>query len=114
MCRGRQENLAKARALMDSGNSTAANDCYQKAVDISPLTAKHFIEASCCNSKSAYDRSILSMRDACTAVFWHVRSSQLRLLPGQQCLAMAVSCLTGQVWDAGPEGRKGGLYCGAL
>ena len=58
MCRGRRENLAKARALMDSGNSTAANDCYQKAVDISPLTAKHFIEASCCNPKSAYDRSM--------------------------------------------------------
>ena len=46
MCRGRRENLAKARALMDSGNSTAANDCYQKAVDIRPLTAKQFIEAS--------------------------------------------------------------------
>ncbi len=45
-CRGRKENLEKARALWNSGNTGAAYECYQKAVDISPTTAKQFIEVS--------------------------------------------------------------------
>ena len=42
--RGRQDNLEKARAHWAAGNTTAAYDCYQKAVDISPATAKRFID----------------------------------------------------------------------
>ena len=45
-CRGRKDNLEKARALWSSGNTGAAYECYQKAVDISPTTAKRFIEVS--------------------------------------------------------------------
>ena len=45
-CRGRKDNLEKARALWSSGNTGAAHECYQKAVDISPTTAKRFIEVS--------------------------------------------------------------------
>ncbi|BDA46978.1 probable exonuclease 1 at N-terminal half [Coccomyxa sp. Obi] len=43
--RNRKENLEKARAHWQAGNTTAAYDSYQKAVDISPATAKQFIEA---------------------------------------------------------------------
>lgn len=46
LCRGRRENLAKARSLHSSGNTAAAYEFYQRAVDISPATAKRFIEAS--------------------------------------------------------------------
>lgn len=46
LCRGRRENLAKARSIHSSGNTTAAYEFYQRAVDISPATAKQFIEAS--------------------------------------------------------------------
>lgn len=43
--RGRQENLEKARAHWAAGNTAAAYECYQRAVDISPATAKRFIDA---------------------------------------------------------------------
>jgi exonuclease-1 len=43
-CRGRQENLEKARAHWAAGNTAAAYECYQRAVDISPATAKRFID----------------------------------------------------------------------
>ena len=42
--RGRQENLERARAHWAAGNTTAAYDCYQRAVDISPANAKDFID----------------------------------------------------------------------
>ena len=42
--RGRLDSLDKARAHWAAGNTTAAYDCYQKAVDISPATAKRLID----------------------------------------------------------------------
>lgn len=44
--RSRKENLEKARAHWQAGNTSAAFDCYQKAIDISPATAKQFIEVT--------------------------------------------------------------------
>jgi exonuclease-1 len=46
ICRSREENKAKARALWQQGNKTAAFECYQRAVDISPVVAKGFIDVS--------------------------------------------------------------------
>ncbi|KAK9828537.1 hypothetical protein WJX72_000649 [[Myrmecia] bisecta] len=43
--RSRQENRDKAAAHMAAGNKSAAYECYQRAVDITPLSAKRFIEA---------------------------------------------------------------------
>ncbi|KAK9918966.1 hypothetical protein WJX75_008347 [Coccomyxa subellipsoidea] len=43
--RKRKENLEKARGHWQAGNTTAAYESYQRAVDISPATAKQFIEA---------------------------------------------------------------------
>ncbi len=43
-CRSRAEHRAKARALWQQGNKTAAYECYQRAVDISPAVAKGFID----------------------------------------------------------------------
>ncbi|GAB4818724.1 hypothetical protein N2152v2_005770 [Parachlorella kessleri] len=43
--RSRDENRAKARALWQQGNKTAAYECYQRAVNISPAVAKGFIDA---------------------------------------------------------------------
>ena len=42
--RSRKENLENARAHAASGNTAAAYECYQRAVDISPAVAKQFIE----------------------------------------------------------------------
>ena len=42
--RNREENKARARALWQQGNKSAAMECYQKAVDITPAHAKQFIE----------------------------------------------------------------------
>jgi exonuclease-1 len=44
--RSREENKARARQLMKQGNETAALECYQRSVDISPAMAKQFIEVS--------------------------------------------------------------------
>lgn len=43
-CRSRKENLENARNFAAAGNATAAYECYQRAVDISPAVAKQFIE----------------------------------------------------------------------
>ncbi len=42
--RGRREAMDRARQHAESGNMTAANECYQKAVDIAPWMAKVVIE----------------------------------------------------------------------
>ncbi|XP_009360805.2 exonuclease 1 [Pyrus x bretschneideri] len=42
--RARKENLARAIEHESNGNSTAAYDCYQKAVDISPSIARELIQ----------------------------------------------------------------------
>lgn len=42
--RSRKENLARALEHESSGNSTAAYECYQKAVDISPAIAYELIQ----------------------------------------------------------------------
>lgn len=44
--RSRSENLAKAEAFEASGNMSAANEHYQRAVDISPAVAKQLIDVS--------------------------------------------------------------------
>ena len=44
LCSSRQENLERARGLLASRNPSAAYECYQRAVDISPAAAKLFIE----------------------------------------------------------------------
>lgn len=38
--------MDRARQHAESGNMTAANECYQKAVDIAPWMAKVVIEVS--------------------------------------------------------------------
>lgn len=43
--RSRSEHKARARTLWQQGNKTAALECYQRAVDITPAVAKGFIDA---------------------------------------------------------------------
>ncbi len=43
-CRARAEQLERAKAHARAGNMTAAYECYQRAVDISPEVAKRLIE----------------------------------------------------------------------
>eukprot|EP00798_Chlamydomonas_sp_ICE-L_P014825 gene14824-20878_t len=43
--RSREENRSKALAHLRAGNNMAAEECFQKAVDISPKMAKQLIEA---------------------------------------------------------------------
>lgn len=43
---GRREALERARAHAESGNMAAANECYQRAVNITPWMAKVVIEVS--------------------------------------------------------------------
>lgn len=43
-CRARQENKAKAAQHLQAGNMSAAYECYQRAVDVTPAMAKHLIE----------------------------------------------------------------------
>jgi exonuclease 1 len=43
-CRSRKENLERAKEHEAAGNSTAAFQCYQKAVDISPSIAYELIQ----------------------------------------------------------------------
>lgn len=43
-CRSRKENLTRAIEHEADGNSTAAFECYQKAVDISPAIAYELIQ----------------------------------------------------------------------
>lgn len=47
--RNREENKARARQLWQQGNKTAAVECYQRAVDITPSHAKQFLEVRCCS-----------------------------------------------------------------
>ena len=42
--RSRKENLERAREHEAAGNSRAAFDCYQKAVDITPKIALELIQ----------------------------------------------------------------------
>jgi exonuclease-1 len=42
--RVRKENLSRAIEHESEGNSSAAYECYQKAVDISPLIACELIQ----------------------------------------------------------------------
>lgn len=44
MCRSRKENLSRAIEHETNGNMTAAYECYQKAVDISPSVAHDLIQ----------------------------------------------------------------------
>lgn len=44
MFRSRKENLARALEHEANGNSSAAYECYQKAVDISPAIAHELIQ----------------------------------------------------------------------
>ena len=53
--RSRHENLERARAHEAAGNTAAAYECYQKAVDITPETAASFLkvwtlERGCCGT----------------------------------------------------------------
>jgi exonuclease-1 len=42
--RARQENKQKAAQHLQAGNLSAAYECYQRAVDVTPAMAKHLIE----------------------------------------------------------------------
>lgn len=44
ICRSRRENLSRAMEHESNGNLTAAYECYQKAVDISPSVAYDLIQ----------------------------------------------------------------------
>ena len=46
MCRRRAKNLQTAREHLQAGNTNAAYDHYQKAVNISPQVAQQLIQAS--------------------------------------------------------------------
>ncbi len=43
-CRSRKENLERAKEHESAGNSRAAFECYQKAVDITPRIAFELIQ----------------------------------------------------------------------
>lgn len=43
--KARKEHLQRAAAHLHAGNACAANECFQKAVDISPAVAKRLIDA---------------------------------------------------------------------
>lgn len=45
-CRVRKENLARAIEHDSNGNTAAAYECYQKAVDISPSIAHELIQVT--------------------------------------------------------------------
>jgi hypothetical protein len=45
LIRNREGNLKKAMSLLGSGNTSAAEKYFQKAVDITPLLASRLIEA---------------------------------------------------------------------
>jgi hypothetical protein len=49
-CRVRKENITRAIEHESNGNSSAAYECYQKAVDISPSIALELIQVQ----KSAF------------------------------------------------------------
>jgi exonuclease-1 len=42
--RARQENKQKAAQHLRAGNLSAAYECYQRAVDVTPAMAKHLVE----------------------------------------------------------------------
>lgn len=44
--RSRKENLERANEHVSAGNSSAAYECYQKAVDISPSIAYDLIQVT--------------------------------------------------------------------
>lgn len=44
VCRSRKENLSRAMEHESNGNLSAAYECYQKAVDISPSIAYDLIQ----------------------------------------------------------------------
>ena len=46
-CRSRKENLERALEHERVGNKTAAFECYQKAVDITPAIAFRLIKVLC-------------------------------------------------------------------
>ena len=46
LCRGRDEAKARAAEHLRMGNSQAAYECFQKAVDISPAVANRFVQVS--------------------------------------------------------------------
>jgi hypothetical protein len=43
-CRSRKDNFERAVEHESNGNSSAAYECYQKAVDISPTIARELIQ----------------------------------------------------------------------
>lgn len=51
--RVRKENLSRAIEHESEGNSSAAYECYQKAVDISPLIACELIQV-----RNAFNTSV--------------------------------------------------------
>ena len=57
-CRSRKENLARAIEHESNGNSSAAYECYQKAVDISPSIACELIQV---RMKKTFKRMLFGM-----------------------------------------------------
>ena len=53
--RVRKENLARAIEHESNGNSAAAYECYQKAVDISPSIARELIQVGKCFYKKMFN-----------------------------------------------------------
>lgn len=79
-CRTRKENLARALEHESCGNSSAAYECYQKAVDISPSIAHELIMVSnelWKRSCSIFKRNQFSnfkdssMLYCCAFSYWH-------------------------------------------
>jgi hypothetical protein len=89
--RSRKENLERAREHEAAGNSRAAYECYQKAVDITPKIASDLIQ--------------VQMQIPCIAISWlpsYLVTTYLKqFLPECERLFGYASC------NAGTEARKG-------
>lgn len=73
-CRTRKENLVRAIEHESNGNSAAAYECYQKAVDISPSIAHELIQV-----ETVYHGRLV-LKSICNQIFSIQGSKVLHLI----------------------------------